>query len=177
MPMKVRVVEYNPNWPDMFAEEAANLARVLGKHVVAIHHIGSTSVVGLKAKPIIDILPIVTDITIVDKLKPKIEALGYEGLGENGLPGRRYFRKGGDSRTHQVHIYGVENKTEIERHLAFRDYLRAHPKIAHEYGELKSRLALLYAEDIESYMNGKDAFVKSVERLALAWYYSEPLPE
>ena len=167
--MKVRVVQYNPEWPAMFAAGAAQLSAVFGHHLVAIHHIGSTSVPGLKAKPIIDILPVVDDITVVDKLTPEMAALGYEGLGEYGLPGRRYFRKGGDNRTHQVHAYDITSAKEIGRHLAVRDYLRTHPAVAREYGELKELLARQYPEDITGYSNGKDAFVKALEREALEW--------
>jgi len=163
------VVEYDPEWPAMFEAEAKRLAGVFGANLLAIHHIGSTSVPGLKAKPIIDILPVVKDIAAVDGLMCKMAAIGYEGLGENGLPGRRYFRKGGDRRTHQIHAYAVSSESEIERHLAVPAYLRTHPGVAHEYRELKSRLAELYLEDIFGYMDGKDAFVKAMEKEALAW--------
>ena len=169
MTWKVLVVDYNPEWPAMFEAEAAKIAGALGDNLVAIHHIGSTSVPGLKAKPIIDILPVVRDITLVDERSPQMAVLGYEGLGEFGLPGRRYFRKGGYARTHHVHVYAVISAGEIERHVAVRDYLRTHPDVARDYGELKAQLAERHPGDAIAYMDGKDAFVKAMERDALAW--------
>ncbi|MGI6667592.1 MAG: GrpB family protein [Bacillota bacterium] len=166
---RVLVVDYNPEWPAMFQAEADKIARILGDNLVTIHHIGSTSVPGLRAKPIIDMMPVVKDITLVDKCNLQMEELGYEAMGEFGLPGRRYFRKGGHERTHHVHCYSLSSAEEIERHLAFRDYLRAHPDVARAYGELKTGLAQEHPDDASAYMDGKDAFVKSVEQDAIAW--------
>ena len=163
------MVDYNPEWPAMFEAEAPKIAEALGDNLLSIHHIGSTSVPGLKAKPIIDILPVVRDIAAVDQHTPQMEALGYEGLGEFGLPGRRYFRKGDLVRTHHVHVHALDSDQEIERHIAVRDYLRAHPDAAREYGELKAQLAKQFPDDRFAYMDGKDAFVKALERDALSW--------
>ena len=135
--MNIRVVPYNPEWPAAYEHEAATIARILGNELVAIYHIGSTSVPGLAAKPVIDIMPTVRSIEAIDRFDASFEVLGYECMGEFGIPGRRYYRKGGEERTHQVHIFGRNNVRDIERHLAFRDYLRAHPATAHRYGELK----------------------------------------
>ncbi|MFX3623189.1 MAG: GrpB family protein [Ectobacillus sp.] len=85
------------------------------------------------------------------------------------MKGRRYFRKGGENRTHQVHMFQAENEPEIERHLAVRDYLRAHKEEAIKYGELKERLAKEFPRDIEGYSIGKDEVVKSLETRALEW--------
>jgi len=168
--MKLEVVDYNPIWSGLYKQEAEQIKKVLGDLLLEIHHIGSTSVNGLKAKPIIDIMPVVKDIEAVDLYNGSFEALGYEGLGEFGIPGRRYFRKGGEHRTHQIHIFEQSNHIDIERHLAVRDYLRTHPVAANEYGALKSELAMKYPDDIEGYCDGKDAFVKRMEQEALAWY-------
>lgn len=89
--------------------------------------------------------------------------------GENGLPGRHYFEKGGDHRTHHVHFFQIGNQ-EITRHLAFRDYLRAHPKEAQRYGQLKKENALLYSDDSAAYIEAKMIVVKEIEQLALQWY-------
>ncbi len=167
--MLVRVVEYDPHWPQMFEREAEKLAAVLGDNLVAIHHIGSTAVEGLAAKPIIDILPVVKNLAYVDAKNEQFAALGYECMGEFGIPGRRYMRKGGDLRTHQVHVFAQENEYAISRHLAVRDYLRAHPAEAAEYAALKRSLAARYPSDIEGYCDGKDAFVKQLEKRALLW--------
>ena len=168
--MKLEVVDYNPIWSGLYEQDAERIKKVLGGLLLEIHHIGSTSVNGLKAKPIIDIMPVVKDIVAVDLYNGGFGSLGYEGLGEFGIPGRRYFRKGGEHRTHQIHIFEQSNRMDIERHLAVRDYLRTHPVAANEYGALKSELAMKYPDDIEGYCDGKDAFVKRMEQEALAWY-------
>lgn len=168
--MKVEVVEYKREWPILFSVEAEKIKNILGNELVNIYHIGSTAVENLKAKPIIDIMVVVKDIRKVDNYNKEFEALGYEPKGEFGIVGRRYFRKGLEIRTHQIHIFQENNLKDIERHLAVRDYLRAHPKKAFEYGQLKSRIAAMFPSDIESYCNGKDAFVKELERKALEWY-------
>ena len=169
MSMHVRVVPYTSAWITRYQEEAARLRQVFGEELVEIHHIGSTSVPGLRAKPVIDIMPVVREITRVDGLDDAMRALGYEALGEFGIPGRRYFRKGGFDRTHNVHVF-QHGSEHIERHLAVPAYLRAHPDVAAEYGRLKAELARQFPEDIYGYMDGKDAFVKEVERAALLWY-------
>jgi GrpB-like predicted nucleotidyltransferase (UPF0157 family) len=153
----------------MFAEESEKLKHIFGKEIVDIYHIGSTSVQYLKAKPIIDIMPVVNDINIVDSYNEKMKNIGYKFKGENGIPGRRYFQKGEDSRTHHVHIYQV-GSPEINRHLALRDYLRNHPDVKKTYGELKERLAQQFPYDVQSYINGKDHFVKEIEEKAMNWY-------
>lgn len=170
--MIVVVTDYNPEWPKAFEREADVLRSVFGDLLVAVHHIGSTAVPGLKAKPVIDIMPIVTRIASVDAFTEPMQKLGYEALGEYGIPGRRYFRKGGDLRTHNVHVFERTNALEIERHLAVRDYLRQHPDAAARYGELKAELAKPGNSDIEAYMDGKHDFVQSLQHAALRWYRS-----
>lgn len=169
MPQHVVVREYDPAWPEQFELEAGLIRRVLRDNCLEIYHIGSTSVPGLAAKPIIDIMPVVRSLDAVDEARGVLEALGYEYLGEFGIPGRRYLRKGGDERTHQVHIFVQGDGANITRHLAFRDYLRAHPAAREEYAALKRALAERYPYDIESYCDGKVAFVKRHEREAVAW--------
>jgi GrpB-like predicted nucleotidyltransferase (UPF0157 family) len=171
--MHVRVVPYNSEWVSMFQQEVRLLQPVFGDELVAIHHIGSTSVPELAAKPIIDIMPVVQHIERVDDCNNAIQALGYEAMGELGIAGRRYFRKGGDDRTHQVHAFQVDDLHNIERHLAFRDYLRTHSDVAAQYAALKVELAQLFPEDILGYMDGKDAFIKAIERAALLWYHEQ----
>lgn len=168
------IVPYNPLWPDLFWREADKIAVVFGRELVDIHHIGSTFVPGLSAKPIIDMMPVVRDVNDVDSFNPAMERLGYEPRGENGIPGRRYFCKGGDeNRTHHVHIFGFEN-LEVARHLDFRDYLLAHPAEARHYADLKIMLAKQFPHDIESYMDGKDAFIKTIIQKARTWRLAQP---
>ena len=173
MALHVIVCDYSSEWPVQFEKEARVIQSLLKDNCLAIYHIGSTSIPGMKAKPIIDIMPVVQNLEEVEALIPEFEKLGYEFMGEFGLPGRRYFRKGGDARTHHVHIYQVDNRYEIERHLAFPYYLQAHPLKAKEYALLKENLALQYPYDIVSYNAGKDPFIKQLEREALHWAYKE----
>ncbi|MGE8077393.1 GrpB family protein [Peribacillus loiseleuriae] len=168
---KVEVKPYNETWFSMFEEEANELHEIFGPEIIEIHHIGSTSVNGLQAKPIIDIMPVVRDINRIDEFNTAMYTIGYESKGENGIFGRRYFQKGGDNRTHHVHIYELDNP-EIERHLAFRDYLRVHPDGAKKYGDLKEELSQRFPYEIESYIKGKDQLALEIERKAVAWYRS-----
>ncbi|EGQ21686.1 glutamate-rich protein GrpB [Sporosarcina newyorkensis 2681] len=116
--------------------EAEKIKEILKEEIIEIHHIGSTAIPGLKSKPIIDIMPIVKDIENINKYNEKMFKIGYEALGELGMKGRRYFRKGGENRTHQLHILQADNFTQIERHLAVRDYLNSHKGVAEEYKDL-----------------------------------------
>ena len=168
--MKVRVVPYDPAWPHAFENEASRIAEVLRNIAVAVHHIGSTAIPGIPAKPIIDILVEITDLPSLDTGSVAMVALGYESMGEFGIPRRRYFRKNNAEgvRTHQIHAFEA-GSDGAHRHLAFRDYMIAHDSAANAYGELKRSLALQHPDSIEAYMNGKDAFVKQHEALALAW--------
>ena len=169
MAQHVIVTEYNPLWPQLYRQEAEQIRAILRDNCVAIHHIGSTAVVGLCAKPVIDIMPVVVSLARVDAQKKAFEAIGYEVLGEFGIAGRRYLRKGGDERTHQLHIFEQGAYKQIERHLALRDYLRAHPQDAAVYGRLKRQLAQQFPWDIESYCDGKDDLVRKLEQAALQW--------
>ncbi|AIF42907.1 GrpB family protein [Virgibacillus sp. SK37] len=168
--MKIEVKEHNEKWERMFKEEAQRIKVIFGDELIDIHHIGSTSVNGLKAKPIIDIMPVVKHIGKIDLLNGQMAGIGYESLGENGIKGRRFFRKGGDNRTHHIHVFQVDNEGDIDRHLAVRDYLRTHCEDAKRYGHLKENLAKQFPSDIDSYAVGKDAFVKELEEKAVHWY-------
>jgi GrpB-like predicted nucleotidyltransferase (UPF0157 family)/predicted GNAT family N-acyltransferase len=160
--MSIEVVPYNLQWPEMFEAEAGLIKRALGSNCITIHHIGSTSVPGLSAKPIIDMLPVVRDIQEVDRATKAMESLGYEAKGEFGIAFRRYFQKGKGIRTHNIHVY-QEGDPEISRYLKFRDWMRSHPDDAESYARLKEELAAKFPEDIIGYCNGKDAFVASID--------------
>ena len=169
MAVHARMVPYDRCWPELFRREAEAVGRILGSNRKEIHHIGSTAVTGLAAKPVIDMMPVVWELEAAEACYAQFEAIGYEGMGELGIPGRRYFRKGGDDRIHQIHIFCADSQKDIDRHLAVRDYLRANDKQAAAYGALKLQLARQFPEDLEGYCEGKDAFVKQLEQRALAW--------
>lgn len=170
-PRRVQVVPYDLSWKHNFKVEAEQITSALGDIVVAIHHIGSTAIPGVYAKPIIDCLLEVDDILRLDSRTSVMEALGYEAMGEFGLSGRRYFRKDDAQgvRTHHVHAYEA-GSSEVQRHLAFRDYMIASPSAAQAYSDLKRRLARDHPYDTQAYMDGKDAFVKEHEARAVAWW-------
>jgi len=169
MARKIKVVPHDPNWSKLFKAEANKLAAVLGQEAIAIHHIGSTAMPNISAKPIVDILVEVHDIKKIDEFNEGMMKLDYQPKGEFGIPGRRFFIKGGDAtRTHHVHMFQTGD-TEVERYLNFRDYMIAHPEEAQAYSRLKEKLAQRFPEDIEGYMAGKDGFIKETDRKAQAW--------
>ena len=172
--MTIVVVPYDPAWADDFEAAASALRDAFGAAAVAIHHIGSTSIRGLAAKPIVDLLVEATTLADVDDAAPAIERLGYEAMGAYGIDGRRYFRRtrADGTRTHHVHAF-VAGSEQARRHLRFRDYLRAHPDRAAAYGAMKQQLAAAHADDPEAYMDGKDAFIRAIDADAAAWAPSD----
>lgn len=169
MKRTIEVVPHNRLWAELFEEEAEELVALFGEEVVAVHHIGSTAIPGILAKPIIDILLEVRDIERIDGFNREMVAIGYEPKGAFGIAGRRFFIKRSDThRTHHVHAF-EQGYLAIRRHLAFRDYLRAHPEEAKAYSRLKLELTRRFPHDIEGYMAGKEDFIKEIERKAKAW--------
>ncbi|MCL4827001.1 MAG: GNAT family N-acetyltransferase [Caldilinea sp.] len=169
----VEVVPYDPDWRQRFETEAAAVRAALGDALLGVEHIGSTSVPGLPAKPIIDMMPLVRDVREVDRRISAMAAAGYTPRGEFGLPGRRYFVKGpAHARLVHCHIYAADNP-EVERHLAFRNYLRTHPAERDAYAQLKMQLAQAHPTDIVAYMDGKNGLIKQLEAEALRWRQPE----
>ena len=173
---RVFIVPHEPRWAEQFAEEAAAVGRAMGEALIAIHHIGSTAIPGICAKPIIDLLAVVSDLDQLDVQNPHMHELGYEVMGEFGIAGRRYFRKDDASgnRTHQIHAF-LTGSPQIARHVNFRDFLRAHREYADQYDALKQHLASLYPSDIAAYTDGKDEFIKEMDAKAAVWRVSVPL--
>ncbi|MBW8348456.1 GrpB family protein [Bacillus sp. IITD106] len=166
--MKIRLSDFNENWAQMFQDESQFLKTIFGNEIIKFEHFGSTSVKGLKAKPVIDMMCIVNDIEKIDSFNNKMHSLGYDVAGEWGIPGRRLFRKGGENRTHHIHFY-QQNNPHIDRHIIFRDYLRSHPQEAEKYSNFKEQLAQKF-DDTREYSQAKNTFVKEMEELALIWY-------
>ncbi len=163
--MKIYMVPHNPEWRQLFAQEAAQITAALESNVVAVHHIGSTAIPAIYAKPIIDMLLVVQNHAELDEKQPVIEAMGYVAMGEFGIPGRRYFRRDNElgDRTHQIHAF-ENGSPQITRHLAFRNYMIAHSNVAQEYSDLKRHLAAKHPNDLEAYMDGKDEFIQEIDR-------------
>jgi GrpB-like predicted nucleotidyltransferase (UPF0157 family) len=160
----VRLVPYDPDWKQLFEVEKASLQEVLGLNVLDIQHIGSTSIPGMLAKPIIDIAIAIDDFEQARVCIPSIEGLGYEYKGEYGIPRRHYFVKG-EPRLFHVHMSEIDS-LEWQNTILFRDYCCQHAEVAQEYAELKAQLAVKYPQDRAAYLDGKTEFVEWVIRLA-----------
>jgi GrpB-like predicted nucleotidyltransferase (UPF0157 family) len=161
---------HSATWAAAFEAEASALLAALSDLSIELHHIGSTAIPGIVAKPVIDMLGIVPALEALDVRAHRLAGLGYEALGEFGIAGRRYFRKNAPDgvRTHQLHAF-VVGSPEIQRHLDFRDYLRAFPAEAAAYATLKQELAGRCGGDMHAYGDGKTEFIRGVERRAAAW--------
>lgn len=157
-------------WKTQFAEESRQLQAVFGRNVMSVHHIGSTAISNILAKPIIDILVVVRSLADIDNATHSSGDFGYEAKGTYGIEGRRYFRKTNARgiRTHHIHMYEI-GSAHITRHIAFRDYLRAHPDVAEQYSAVKAKLADADGKIDTGYQAGKGGFVKAVECDALEW--------
>lgn len=166
--MKIRLSDYSAKWAQMYKSEAAFLKTIFGDEIIKCEHFGSTSVIGMKAKPVIDMICIVQAIEKVDIFNSQMADLGYDVAGEWGISGRRLFRKGGENRTHHIHFYQFDNP-QIERHLIFRDYLREHPEEVASYSRFKEQLAERF-ETTSDYSPAKKKFVSEMEQKALRWF-------
>lgn len=152
------VEEYNPAWASLYEQERKAIVAAIGPYIANIEHVGSTSVPGLAAKPIIDIGIDLNTYPLPKGAIAAMEALGYEYKGEYGISGREYFRKV-SPRSYHVHAYSPGNP-EWEAHILFRDYLRAHPEAARQYGQLKRELAAHHT-DVNAYTDDKTDFIKT----------------
>ncbi len=166
-PIPVVLADYDPEWPNLAARHAETL-KTLGPVLLTVHHIGSTSVPGLAAKPIIDLMPIVTSLSALDQIQPRIEALGYSCHGELGLEGRRYcvLTNEAGTRTAQLHFFEPDSP-HVERHLAFRDYLRANPEVARACEAEKRRARDLHPLSSHAYSEEKGAWIQELQAAAL----------
>ncbi len=164
----VEIADYDPRWPGMFEDEKNRIRDSIDEWLVDVEHIGSTSVPGLAAKPIIDMMPTLRDLTDATRCIRPMEALGYEYVPqyEVFLPERRYFQKG-YPRTHHVHMVEV-GSAFARRHIAFRDYLRSHPEAAAEYAALKRTLAQEHRTDRFAYTDAKSQFILGIEETGAA---------
>lgn len=173
MNREVRLEPHNPEWEISFLEEADLLSKMLGLEVISIHHIGSTAIPAISAKPIVDILVEVQSIQRVDAFNQVLTEHGYIPKGEFGLDGRRFFIKGSEEiRTHYIHMY-AQGHPDIARHLVFRDYLQHHAEAAAAYGKLKEALAAQFPSDTDAYQDGKSAWINEAEAQAAIWKTSQ----
>jgi GrpB-like predicted nucleotidyltransferase (UPF0157 family) len=161
----VKLEEYNPKWKDMYLEEKENLKDMFGDIALAIEHIGSTSIEGLSAKPIIDIAVGVKSLSDFDKVKEKFMKEPYS-VKEDSTVGEILVRKGNeDNRTHFIHVMEIDSDRYIES-ILYRDYLRKHDWALKEYEDLKKDLSIKYQNDRKMYTASKNDFIKKIIELA-----------
>jgi GrpB-like predicted nucleotidyltransferase (UPF0157 family) len=169
LPHKVNLVAYDSEWPMRAALESARIGGAIGPNLRTIEHFGSTAVPGLIAKPVIDLMAVVANLEDLDWRRPCVEALGYEWHGEFGIAGRRFctLTQAGVRLVH-LHAY-PQDSGQIGRHLAFRDYLRAHPEVARAYEAEKRRAAAVHPNDSIAYNGEKAAWLLCEEARAMVW--------
>ena len=164
------IVPYDDRWPHQFQQLAMPMRQALGPVALRIDHIGSTSILQLAAKPVIDIQISVADFEPLDAYRIPLESLGYIFHPENPELTKRYFREAPGQRRIHIHVRRAGSFSE-QFALLFRDYLRTHPNMAARYAELKVKLAQQYnrVEDREAYTEAKGPFIWSVIAQADDW--------
>jgi GrpB-like predicted nucleotidyltransferase (UPF0157 family) len=164
----VRIVDYNRQWPRLFQDRARAIRAEMGDVALRIDHIGSTAVVGLAAKPIIDVQISVAAFEPLDAFRAPLEQLGYVFRADNQELTKRYFReRPGDHRTH-IHVRRAGSFSE-QLALLFRDFMRMHPDWARRYAQLKLALAERHAHDRQAYTDAKRPFTWEALAAADAW--------
>ncbi|MBO4346743.1 MAG: GrpB family protein [Lachnospiraceae bacterium] len=157
------VVPYDEKWKQAFEDIKCELEAALGNLALRIEHVGSTSVEGLSAKPIIDIDVVIRNPSMLDSVIEALAKIGYRHEGDKGIPGREAFKYDGKEHLMIHHLYVCsEDAAELKRHLGFRDYLRSHPETVKEYGRVKEEGAKLYPYDIDKYIEHKSPFIESI---------------
>ena len=160
---KVVVREYDPDWPRAFERIHAHVWPAVQHCSLKLEHVGSTAVPGLSGKPVIDACIVVASTRDIPYAVKALVSLGYEHRGDLGVPGREAFKRPAGTRLPRHHLYAsVRGSMSLRNHLGFRDYLRTHPEVAKEYGELKVSLAKRFPDDIDNYIEGKTDFVLGV---------------
>jgi GrpB-like predicted nucleotidyltransferase (UPF0157 family) len=168
---KVELRPHDPSWRTVATAEARRLARALGGNLLEVHHIGSTGIPAIKAKPVIDLMPEVRSLAALDASSSAVQDLGYRWHGEYGIPGRRYCTREDPKPGRRFHAHMFETGSpEIDRHLAFRDYLCAHPLEARAYEAQKERALTLHPDDRDAYQDAKSGWIRACEHRALAWW-------
>ena len=158
----VEVLPYDEKWKQDFIDIKREIEEALGDTAIKVEHVGSTSVEGLAAKPIIDIDVVVANAD-VQKAVDKLTAIGYIHEGNLGIEGREAFKYEGKEhlRTHHLYVCPEDSK-ELKRHLAFRDYLRSHKEATTEYSNIKLEAARLYSDNIYKYIEYKSPFIERI---------------
>jgi GrpB-like predicted nucleotidyltransferase (UPF0157 family) len=160
---KVIVVSHDPKWNDEFEKIKSCLERVLKDSILAIEHVGSTSVEGLWAKPIIDIDVIIESYDKFEDVKSCLNSLGYYHEGDLGIKGREAFgyTEKQEFMTHHLYVCPRDSE-ELKRHITFRNYLRTHKEEREKYSEIKLQAATKYPTDIDRYIEAKSPCINEI---------------
>ena len=159
----VIVLPYDAQWEQAFVSIKDEIHKALGPLAIGIEHVGSTSVRGLSAKPIIDIDVVIKDYSVFDAVVHALEAIGYHHEGDLGITAREAFKYSGKEHLQKHHLYVCpQDSAELKRHVAFRNYLRANPEAVREYSQIKVEGAMLYPNDIEKYIQHKSPFIEEI---------------
>lgn len=159
----VVILPYSAEWKINFELIKIELLNVLEDLVVSIEHVGSTSVEGLSAKPIIDIDIVIKDHSIFDSVVNKLEQIGYRHEGDLGIKDREAFKYSGKEHLQKHHLYVCPmDSEELKRHITFRDYLREHPQEVKAYSQIKVEGANLYPDNIDKYIEYKSALINKI---------------
>ena len=159
--MKVIVKKYNPQWKTDFEQIKSEIISALGELALSVEHVGSTSVEGMSAKPIIDIDVVISSNAVLPAVIEKLSSIGYIHEGNLGIEGREAFKYENKPHLQEHHLYVCpENSPELFRHITFRNYLRSHPEAAAEYSSVKEEAARLYPDDIEKYIQYKSPCIE-----------------
>jgi GrpB-like predicted nucleotidyltransferase (UPF0157 family) len=159
---KIIVVDYDPSWPRLFESLRSVVRNAVADIAISIEHVGSTAVPGLAAKPVIDI-DVVVPAQAISVGIARLETLGYEHRGDLGVPQREAFRRPPGSPPHNLYLCPTTSPA-LANHLAIRDHLRTNPSEAQCYGDLKKRLAVEFAGDIDGYVEAKTTFLVTILR-------------
>ena len=169
-PSKIHIASYDPNWSHLFNCEAERIRTILEKHVKEIHHIGSTAISNMPAKPVIDMLLVCDDIDSICLIQDGLKSMGYATLSRSVIPPRSFFTsRHNDPLIHyHLHLY-EQGDPQINRHIHFKDYLTHHPEEALIYADIKKQLAKKYEYDRTSYVLGKSKLVQEIDAKAKCW--------
>lgn len=166
----VKLENYNCNWESEYLEEEKLLKNVLCDKIIEIHHIGSTSIPNLKAKPVIDILLVIKNLDEINEIEELLKPYYYENRGSQGVEDRYFFAKGPEeARTHYVH-FTTPNSNTYYNQIYFKKYLLDHKEYIKKYCDLKQDLESKYANDRKMYTQGKNDFIKNIIALAKEEY-------
>lgn len=160
---KVIVLPYDRAWKTAFEEIKNEIESVIGELIVGIEHIGSTSVEGMSAKPIIDIDVVIKDYSVLETVVGKLKMIGYIHEGDLGIKDREAFKYSDKPHLLKHHLYVCpQYSEELHRHITFRDFLRGNPKAVKKYSLVKEKAAELFPNDIDGYMEYKSSCIKEM---------------